>query len=140
MTPRDWLEQLRQAQGDGAVQWAQRLAATGDPDVIAAVLDAVERPENRDVQGPLLQALMALDCGAHLVRLAALMGGEGYEVKFMTVNVMESIAAPVAADQQRQAAEMLHRLREDGGALPQEEWNMIDYALQLVERLPVRGT
>lgn len=134
----DLLKKLMTHTSDDAVEFASQLAATMDPTVIPAILDAVERPENHDVQGPLLQALIALDCGAHLARLADVMRHEGYEVKFMAVNVMESIAAPVPVAEKAAALETLRRLRDEGDSLPQDEWNMIDYALQLIERLEAR--
>lgn len=132
------LKKLQAHTSDDAVEFASQLAATMDPAVIPAILAAAERPENHDVQGPLLQALIALDCGAHLARLAAMMRHEGYEVKFMTVNVMESVAAPVSATERAAALDLLRRLRDEGGALPQDEWNMIDYALNLVDHLETR--
>lgn len=132
------LKQLKAHTSDDAVEFASQLAATMDPAVIPAILDAAERPENHDVHGPLLQSLIALDCGGHLARLAGMMRHEGYEVKFMTVNVMESIMAPVPAAEKVAAHDALRQMRDEGNGLPQDEWNMIDYALKLVEGLEAK--
>ena len=126
---------LKSQSGDDAVETASLLASYGDESAIPAILDAINEPENYDYTGPLLQSLIALDCSDYITRLVHVMSHEGYEAKFMAVNVLESIMRPVDPTVKRYVINTINDIEADSSDLPQEELNMFEYARVLIERM-----
>ncbi len=78
---------------------------------VAALFQAINRPENRNKRGSLLYALMPFNCSEHFAALFALAMGGNYEVQCHALTILQRQRFSPTFRELREASDSLRELK-----------------------------